>query len=194
MSSQLDRNSRYFLYHKDGLLDTFIGFYLLIAGGAVAASMTFLSGGWIAIMVPLWISARKSITMRRVPAHSLPKGTSGRAAAFISVMMGVFALGIAAALVFTNGLDRIPGLRGFLSEYIHLSIGAGISVLLLILAGVLSTGRLALYALAAAAIFLVAHAFAWPFWISMMALGSLMAGCGLIVLTSFIRNNPVAVQ
>ena len=71
--SQNYNSSKYVIFHKDGLLDTFFGLYLIIAGTAMANELTFLSGVWVAIFIPLWISARKSITMRRVPPSRLPK-------------------------------------------------------------------------------------------------------------------------
>lgn len=184
--------SRYFLYHKDGLLDIFIGLYLIIAGGAVAADMTFLSGAWIAMVVPLWISARKSITMRRVSPDQLPHESAASLTAFTGLMIGLFVAGIAVGGLFQYGVHAVPSVRAFLSTYIHLIFGAGLTLLLLVLSALLKTGRLALHALASVIVFATANLFGWPFFVSFMTLGSLIFATGIALVTRFIRQNPLA--
>ena len=184
-------SDRYALYHQDGLLDTFIGLVLITAGTAVAAKMIFLSGAWIALFLPLWISARKSITMSRVPADNLPAVTTRRSAFFVLALVGIFVFGLMTGLLFLLSADAYPGLRAFLSEYLHLLIGAGLTMFFLMLAMVLSTRRLGLYALLSASVFAVAHLAGWPFFISMLVIGCVMLAAGSVLFARFIRQHPV---
>ena len=184
-------SDRYALYHQDGLLDTFIGLVLITAGTAVAAKMIFLSGAWIALFLPLWISARKSITMSRVPADNLPAVTPRRSAFFVLALVGIFVFGLMTGLLFLLSADAYPGLRAFLSEYLHLLIGAGLTMFFLMLAMVLSTRRLGLYALLSASVFAVAHLAGWPFFISMLVIGCVMLAAGSVLFARFIRQHPV---
>lgn len=174
-------------YHRDGLIDIFFGLFLLFAGAALWTELTFMAGIWAAILVPLWISARSSITRRRVRQPAAPKGPSGM---FMISMMGLFTLGVLAILVFTVGLSNLPELRDFLASYIHLTIGGAIAVVLLFLAAGLSTPRLVLHALACVAVFIIGETLTWPFFISMSVVGAVTFAGGSIVLAKFLREHP----
>lgn len=174
-------------YHRDGLIDIFFGLFLLFAGAVLWSELTFMVGIWAAILVPLWISSRSTITRRRVRQPAAPKGPPGM---FMISMMGLFALGILAILLFTVGLNNLPALRTFLASYIHLTIGSAIAVMLLFLAAGLSTPRLALYALASVAIFVIGDFLAWPFFISMGVLGAVAFAGGTFVFIRFLREHP----
>jgi hypothetical protein len=61
----------YMSYHQDGLIDIFVGIYVLLFGlGILLSAVTDFSTWFIipaifpAVMVPIWISAKKRITMR----------------------------------------------------------------------------------------------------------------------------------
>jgi hypothetical protein len=57
-------------YHQDGLIDIFIGIYVLLFGLGILLRTLGDFGTWFvipaifpAIMVPIWVSAKKRITM-----------------------------------------------------------------------------------------------------------------------------------
>jgi hypothetical protein len=60
-------------YHQDGLIDIFVGIYVLLFGsGILLLTVTDFSTWFVvpaifpAIMIPVWISAKKRITMPRI--------------------------------------------------------------------------------------------------------------------------------
>jgi len=189
MSTQNNLNSspNFSAYHEDGLIDIFLGIFLIFVSAAFWNKLTFMAGIWAAILIPLWTSARKGITRRRVQFGSQQNGLSGM---FLITMVGLFAFGVLAALILTLGRDRLPGLLDFLDQYIHLIFGGMLSIVLLFLAAGLSTPRLTLHALACAATFAIGNILAWPLFISMGILGIASFTIGIFIFVRFLRQHP----
>jgi MFS family permease len=186
-----EQSRRYFFYHKDGLLDIFIGLGIMMAGLSLWAGMFWMAGGWVAIFVPLWISARKSITFRRAAdADALPE-QDNRYPLVMAVMIGLVLVGVLVGVFFSLGSTNLPSLRAWLSEYFHLAVGLGIALLLMITAAVMRIPRFTIYAGLAVAVFAAGQWLGWVFWVGMSVSGGLMALLGSAVLIRFIRQHPV---
>ena len=187
-----EMSEKYFFYHKDGLLDIFVGLGILMAGLSMWAGMVWMAGAWVAIFLPLWISARKSITYRRAAdVDALPVRNS-RYLMVVAVGVGLVLVGALVLAVFSLGFANLPSLRAWLAEYIHLAVGLGIALVLMITAGVMRIARFALYAGLVLGIFAVGQWLGWVFWVGMSVSGGLMALLGIAVLIRFMREHPLS--
>jgi hypothetical protein len=189
--SDYELSRKYFFYHKDGLLDIFIGLGILLAGAALWAEMAWMGGVWIAIFLPIWISARKSITYRRSTDIDPQEERNTRFALAMAGLMGLLLLGVLVGLAFGMGFERMPSFRAFLDVYIHLVFGVGIALFLLFSAAIMRLPRFYAYAVLTLAIFAIGQPLAWPFWISMVVAGGLISLCGLFVLGHFLQAHPI---
>jgi hypothetical protein len=194
MSTAMDYelSRKYFLFHKDGLLDIFIGLGVLLTGAALWAEMVWMAGVWVAIFVPLWISARKSITYRR-GTDVQPSGQGNfRFALVMSAALGVLLLGVMVALTFFAGFERLPAFRSFLDAYIHLLVGLGLAGFLAVTAAIMHLPRFYAYAALALAVFSIGHLAGWLFWMSLTLAGGLICLGGIVILGRFLQAHPVA--
>jgi hypothetical protein len=101
----------YMSYHQDGLLDIFVGAYILGFGLGVWADITWNLGFGsimpailIATVLPIWIQAKRKVTMPRIGFVKFgPRGTHMLMGVFIgSAIMGLGAF-LAFTLVSTQG-------------------------------------------------------------------------------------------
>ena len=191
-TSDFELSRKYFFYHKDGLLDFFIGLGVLLAGAAMWAEMFWMAGSWIAIFLPLWISGRKQITYRRANDLQLSAGANPRFGLAISGLIGLLVLGVLSSIAFLFGIDNMPTFRSFLDTYIHLMVGTGIALLLAFSAIVMRLPRFYAYAVLTLAVFAAGHLFAWPFWYGMMLAGGLIGLAGIVILMRFLQTHPLA--
>ena len=188
--SDYELSRKYFFYHKDGLLDIFIGLGLLLAGATWWAEMVWMAGSWIAIFLPIWITARKSITYRRgTDVEQLAKGNFRFTLVLIS-MIGFLLLGLLVTFGFFLGFEQVPTYRIFLDTYLNLLIGAGISIILLISAASMHLPRFFAYVALTLAIFVGTWLLDWPFWIPLIVSGGLITLVGLMTLIRFLNEHP----
>ena len=94
----------YMSYHQDGLIDIFLGIYvLLFALGILLKNLTDSSmwtvapGIFPAIMLPIWISVKKRITMPRI---GYVKFGTRRGGKLLAVIIGLMVAGLGAFMVF----------------------------------------------------------------------------------------------
>ena len=191
-TTDVELSRKYSLYHRDGLLDIFMGLGVLLAGAALWADMAWMAGVWVAIFVPLWISARKTITYQRVPEADLSPDDNRRYQLVLSVAVGLLVLGVLTGLFFALGFAQPSALRSFLDRYIHLLMGAGLAGFLMLVAAVLHLPRYYAYAALTALIYIIGHFTGWQFWISMSLAGGLVSLSGFVVLGRFLWAHPVA--
>ena len=109
----------------------------------------------------------------------------------MAVGVGLVLVGALVLVVFSLGFANLPSLRAWLAEYIHLAVGLGIALVLMITAGVMRIARFALYAGLVLGVFAVGQWLGWVFWVGMSVSGGLMALLGIVVLIRFIREHPL---
>jgi len=185
-------SNKYFFYHKDGLLDIFIGLGILMAGATLWAGMPWMAGAWLAIFVPLWISIRKSVTYPRVAEDEVQTGSKPQIVFVLSVLAGLLVLGVFTGIAFLLGFERFSAFRAFLDTYIHLLMGLGLAVFLTGTAAIMRVPRFFVYALLTLMVFGIGQVTGWLFWMSMSLVGGLISLAGLAVLGRFLRAHPVA--
>ena len=107
MSLKEVEKKTYMSYHQDGVLDIFLGVYVLMFSLGILLMTLTDSGMWflipaifISIMVPVWIPAKKRITMPRI---GYVKFGSRGANKLMAIFLGLMVAGLGAFMVFGLG-------------------------------------------------------------------------------------------
>jgi len=195
IGTQERKEQAYMTYHEDGLLDLLIGLAVLLGGLYMLVDLDIPLGGvWVVLWLPIWLSARKTITSRRLPNVEVPNEQYVglmRAAVFVvfTLVLLVFA-GSLLLLGHSSGLVPswfVSGLR----EHLTLVLGL-IGAFVMTIAGWLSgLNRLFAYAL------LTALGFAGTYWLQAPAglavavAGGVVMIWGFVMLSRFVRSHPV---
>jgi hypothetical protein len=189
----------YMSYHQDGLLDIFVGIYaLLFAIGISLMTMSNFSTWFIipaifpAIMIPIWISAKKRITMPRIGYVNFGvRGVNKMMAIFIGLMVA----GLGAFMVFGLGASMGEGwaltLRDFFISNSMLIIGVGAVVVSSLFAYTMGLKRLYGYGLLIFVLFFTGYFVAIPFEYFLVAIGLVIIISGFALLIRFIRKYPL---
>jgi len=190
----------YMSYHQDGLIDIFIGVYILMFGAGILLSTWADFAMWFilpaifpAIMGPIWISAKKSITIPRIGYVKFGiRGGNKLMAVFIGLM--VAALGV--FTVFGLGASTDQGwalaLRNLIIPNGMIIVGILAAAISSLFAYTVGLTRLYVYGLCTLGLLLAAHFTIIPFAYALVAIGLGIVGNGVVLLTRFIHNHPLA--
>ena len=186
-------------YHQDGLLDIFIGIYVLLFGiGISLMTMTDFNMWFIipaifpAIMIPIWISAKKRITMPRIGYVNFGiRGVNKMMAIFIGLMVA----GLGVFMVFGLGTSMGEGwaltLRDFFISNSMLIISIGALIVSSLFAYTMGLKRLYGYGLLIFILFFTGHFITIPFEYFLLTIGFVIIISGFILLLQFIRKYPL---
>jgi hypothetical protein len=189
----------YMSYHQDGLLDIFVGIYVLLFGiGILLLTMTDFSTWFIvpaifpAIMIPIWISAKKRITMPRIGYVKF--GVRG-ANKMMAIFLGIAVAGLGTFMVFGLGASMGEGwaltLRDILISNSMLIIGIGALTISSLFAYTMGLKRLYGYGLLIFVLFFTGYFVAIPFEYFLVIIGLVIIFSGFALLTRFIRKYPL---
>jgi hypothetical protein len=190
-SKEIERRAS--LYHDDGLLDIALGLALLLFGLAMILDQTALVGVYVVLTLPAVMSAKRAITVPRMPyVDFTPAPQAERAMARVALMAAV-----AGAVLLTLGLLAF-GLSGalpvwlllWMRAYALVLFGMLVAGLLSVIGWVLGVGRLYGYAALMAVAFVSGHILdlATPLYVT--ALGAVILACAIAVLVRFVRRYP----
>jgi hypothetical protein len=187
----------YISYHQDGLIDIFVGTYvLLFASGILLFTMADFNTGFVipaifpAIMVPIWISAKKQITMPRIGYVKFRnKGANRLMAVFLGLM--VFGLGAFAVFTFASSQGWALTLRNLITSNGMIIIGIGSASIASLFAYTMGLKRLYTYGLLTLALFLTGHFITIPFEYILVTIGLVILVNGFVLLMQFIRRYPL---
>jgi hypothetical protein len=186
-------------YHQDGLLDIFIGIYVLLFGiGISLMTMTDFNMWFIipaifpAIMIPIWISAKKRITMPRIGYVNFGiRGVNKMMAIFIGLMVA----GLGVFMVFGLGTSMGEGwaltLRDFFISNSMLIISIGALAVSSLFAYTMGLKRLYGYGLLIFILFFTGHFITIPFEYFLLTIGFVIIISGFTLLLQFIRKYPL---
>jgi hypothetical protein len=185
----------YLSYHQDGLLDLLVGFALLLGGIYVLVDLDIPLGAiWVVLWLPIWLSAKKSITARRIPDVEVSEHQDAglmRAALF---GVGALVLLVLAVLVVLWGQSTgsvpewfLAGLRQYLAPVLGL-LGALVLVIAAWLSGL---NRLYAYALLTAVAFTGGYLLGAPFALAVTVVAAVVTVWGAVLLVRFVRTHPV---
>jgi len=188
----------YMVYHQDGLIDIFIGVYvLLFALGILLNTVTDFSTWFVipaifpAIMVPVWISAKKRITMPRI---GYVKFGSRGANKLMALFIGLMVAGLGAFMVFTfasRSQAWALTLRNLIIPNSMIIIGISAAAISSLFAYTMGLKRLYAYGLLTLALFLPGHFITIPFEYFLLTIGLVISVSGFVLLIQFIRKHPL---
>ena len=187
----------YMSYHQDGLLDMVVGLYALAFGLGVIADKTLEFGFGtimpailIVIVLPIWIEAKRKITMPRIGFVKF--GTRGSNKLF-ALLLGLMVAGLGVFFVFTLATSQSgrPAWIDILFQYGMIWIGLGAAVIGSLFAYTMGLKRLHGYGLLTFALFAGGYFFSVPFEYLLLVIGSVIIASGAVLLARFIRKYPL---
>jgi hypothetical protein len=188
----------YMSYHQDGLLDMVIGLYALSFGLGIFADK-ILEFGFAAIMpaimisivLPIWIYAKRKITMPRIGFVKFgARGSNKLFAIFLG--LAVAGLGVSLAFgVFMLGQNGRPLWFEILFQYGMIWIGLGAAVIGSLFAYTMGLKRLHGYGFLTLALFVSGYFLGIPFEYLLLTIGSVIIASGAALLVQFIRRYPL---
>jgi hypothetical protein len=195
VNTQRREDEAYMRYHEDGLVDTFVGIGVLFAGLMMLLDWEIpLGGAWVVIWLPLWLSAKRSITARRVPDIQVSSEQYSGALKAAVFMCSMLVLLVAAAMVVLWGQvsGNIPAwFMAGLREYLMVVLGLFGAVVMGAAAWLSGLKRLYAYALLTAVASVVGHLLGAPIALVVTLMGGVVALWGVVLLIRFARKYPV---
>jgi hypothetical protein len=187
----------YMSYHQDGLLDIFAGLFVLGYGLGIYMDIvwefgfgTIMPAILIAVVLPIWIAAKRKITMPRIGFVNFGiRGASKITALFIGLMV----VGLGFFSVFTLVASQ-SGLRQWLDLIFQngmLIVGFGSLAVCILFGYSMGLKRLYAYGLLALIALLVGHFVGIFFAYILMALGTTVMVTGVALLIGFVRKYPL---
>jgi hypothetical protein len=189
----------YMSYHQDGLLDIFVGLYAIAFGlGMIADKILEFGFGaimpaiLIAIVLPIWIEAKRKITMPRIGFVKFGARGSNK---LFALLLGLAVAGLGVFMLFgvflaTGQIGR-PWWIEILFQYGMIWIGLGSAVIGSLFAYTMGLKRLYGYGLLTFALFASGHFLSVPFEYLLLAIGSVIIASGAALLVQFIRRYPL---
>jgi len=184
-------------YHQDGLLDIFAGLYILGFGLGIIMDVLWEFGFGvimpailIATVLPIWIEAKRKITMPRIGFVNF--GTRG-ANKLTAVFIGTMVAGLGAFFVFTLATFQGES-RQWLDLIVQngmLIVGFGTFVICTLFGYTMGLKRLYAYGLLAVIVLAIGHFMGIFFAYIITALGITVMVTGFAMLIGFVRKYPL---
>ena len=189
----------YLQYHGDGLLDIFIGLWLVSFGLWILVDTAVFIAMIPIFCVPVWRSAKKSITARRMHHLDFTPTPNARQTLMVIVLVIVLAvaLGFVLGLAMFRGQaagDTPPWLLAtvaWVRAHVTLAFGLFGAFLLGVSAAMSGLKRLYAYALMTLIIAAAGYLLGAPLWLAVVFLGAMMSLSGTILLLRFLRRYPI---
>ncbi len=187
----------YMSYHQDGLIDIFVGVFILSFGlGILLMTVTEFSTWFVipaifpAIMVPIWVSAKKQITMPRI---GYVKFRSKGANRLMAVLLGLMVVGLGTFMVFSFSSSQAWALtlRNLIISNGMIIIGIGAAIISSLFAYTMGLKRLYAYGLLALGLFLAGYFINIPFEYFLPSIGLVIIINGFVLLIQFVHKYPL---
>jgi hypothetical protein len=182
-------SNAYLSYHQDGLADLFIGIGALLFGLGIVFDLPWIGAIIAAVLAPIWPSVKRAIAAPRLSDDELPPQHAGVRGTILLLTVGLFALGVIVAVLFTA--DTLPSLRDWLHAYFLLVFGAIIVAALGIVAVFNRVQRYYVYAAVTAAVFVGAYLLNVGLPVAIVLTGAGFVAGGTYLLARFVRTHPV---
>ena len=185
-------NSSIGFYHKDGLLDIFIGLGIFFAGLFLWTEMVWLSGIFIPVFMPSFLAARKRFLQPRFgnPDHNLQQPVQAQKLIFLIILLlgGLLLAWFLMSFIF--GFMSGP-INEWLRQYFLLMIGIIFAIVWIFASAMLRINRFYLYAFFTFLALSFAQFTSLLFWVALSVLGGLISFFGLIILFRFVQQHPL---
>ena len=190
-----DERRAYMSYHEDGLLDLMVGLAVLLAGIYVLVDLDIPLGAvWVVLWLPLWLSAKKSITARRVPDVEISEEQYDgmwRAAAFVIAALVLLVCAVLALIWGRNAGLIAEGFIAAVGQHLMWGLGLFGALVLGVAAWLSGLNRLYAYALLTAVAFVGGYLLGAPFALAVTVVAAVVMVWGGVLLVRFVRTHPV---
>ena len=187
----------YMSYHQDGLLDIFAGLYILGFGLGILMEVLWEFGFGvimpailIATVLPIWIAAKRKITMPRIGYVNF--GTRG-ANKLTAVFIGTMVAGLGAFFIYSLATFQSEA-RQWLDLVVQngmLVVGFGTLAVCALFGYTMGLKRLYAYGLLAFIVLVIGHLTGIFFAYIISALGITVMLSGFTLLIGFVRKYPI---
>jgi hypothetical protein len=188
----------YMSYHQDGLLDICIGVYVLGFGLAIfmreiwdfdSAMLPLILFG--TIIVPIWIAAKRKITMPRIGYVNFGKKGRNKIIILALGLMAAVWCAFFAIIFLCSPRFGNPLWRDLISQSVLLIIGVGSLAVFILFGYALGLKRLYGYGLLALIAFAFRHFLGILLAYTLLALGTMVMVTGFALLIGFLRKYPL---
>jgi hypothetical protein len=182
----------YTSYHQDGLIDIFLGFFILTFGIMMFSDMPWLAAIFSFTSISLYAAAKKIFTVPRIGYVKFVPSKIKRMWTMAIIALSVLALLGAFAFMETSIENSMPSWVILLAEYFPLVVGAIGAVVFSLVAYGFRIYRLYVYGILTITLFAVPHfLISFPFPYSVVLLGILILFSGAVLMFRFIRKYPL---
>ncbi len=185
----------YMSYHQDGLLDIFAGLFILGWGlGILVGLLWEFSFGAImpaiviATVLPIWIAAKRKITMPRIGYVNF--GTRG-ANKIVALFLGFMVAGLGLFFAFATFQGGSRQWLDLIAQNGMLVVGFGTLAVCILFGYFMGLRRLYAYGLVAVIALVIGHFMGIFFAYIVMALGTAVMIAGFALLIGFVRKYPL---
>ncbi len=185
----------YMSYHQDGLLDIFIGVYVLAFGLGIFMDAvldysfgTIMPAILIAIILPIWIAAKRKITLPRIGFVKF--GAQGPNK-LMAIFIGLAVAGVGVLFLFAFSISGRPAWLNVLFQNGLLVVGAASLAICALFGYSMGLKRLYAYGLLSFGLFAIGHFLGIFFAYLLLALGTAVIAAGFYLLTKFMHKYPL---
>jgi predicted small integral membrane protein len=183
----------YMSYHQDGIIDIFVGLYILTFGLGAYIDIIFELGFAIlmpvilaVVMVPIWYSAKRAITMPRIGFVKFGPSQANR---LMVVFIGLAILGLAFSLIFA--ISATQAWVHAIMQYGMIILGLAGFAMCCLFGYSMGLRRLYAYGLLTLILFVGGYFVGIYVWYLLIALGIVITVAGFYLLISFVRKYPL---
>lgn len=188
----------YISYHQDGLIDLFIGFYILLFAAAILLNTILDLSTWFifpaifpALIIPIWISIKKRVTIPRIDYVKFKSGGTNKLTAVFLALM-VAGLGTFFLFGFASTQSWASTLRNIITSNSMIFIGLRAFVISSLFAYTIGLQRLYAYGIVSLALFTISHFITVPIEYLLVTIGLVILVYGSLLLMQFIRKYPLS--
>jgi hypothetical protein len=186
----------YMSYHQDGLLDIFVGVYILGFGLGIWVDIIvgFLGFGSImpailmATILPIWIAAKRRITMPRIGFVKFGARGSNR---LFAIFLGLMVAGLGVFFAFTLFQGGHSPWLNLVFQNGLIIVGIGSLAICFLFGYSMGLKRLYGYGLLAFILLVIGHFIGIFFGYILLILGTTVTAAGFALLISFVRKYPL---
>jgi hypothetical protein len=190
----------YKTYHQDGLIDIFVGLYILLFGAGIFLRTYTEFTTWFiipaifpSVMIPIWISFKRRITIPRIGYVKFGLRSANK---LMAVFLGLAVVGLGVFMVFGFGgmMDQswAVTLMDLIVSNSMIIIGVSAFLLSSLFAYTMGLKRLYAYGLLTLIMFTIGHFIVTQFEYFPVIIGSAIIIYGLVLLRQFLRKYPLS--
>jgi hypothetical protein len=185
----------YMSYHQDGLLDIFVGLYILGFGLGIYMDIIWEYGFGsimpailIAAVLPIWIAAKRKITMPRIGFVKFGARGSNK---LFAIFLGLMVAGLGVFFAFTVFQGGHSPWLDLVFQNGLIIVGIGSLAVCLLFGYSMGLKRLYAYGVLALVALVIGHFMGIFFAYILLALGLMVMVTGIALLIGFVRKYPL---